>query len=103
MGIDLSTLVTGREPPGGMYRQDIRTDISPLAPSFAARPNASIIDDPIRVTMNPVEDANSDWAAGWPARIRAGQILSDSNAFGTRISPINAPEVIRGRMFAVSI
>ena len=103
MSIDLSTLVTRRYPPGHQYMPDIRTEIEPLDPPFAARPYTSLIDDVVRTGEDTIEASNRRWAAGFPARIRAGQALSGENAFGTRISPINAPEAIRGRMVAVSI
>lgn len=103
MGIDLSTLVTRRYPPGNLYSPDIRTEIEPLDPPFAALPHTSLLDDVVRTGENMVDNANRDWAAGFPARARAGQILSGSNAFGTRVSPINMPEALRGRMVAVSI
>ena len=103
MGIDLSTLITRHYPPGKLYMPDIRTEIEPLDPPFAARPYSSLWDDVVRTGENMVENANRHWAAGFPARARAGQVPAGSNAFGTRVSPLNMPETVRGRMVAVSI
>lgn len=103
MGIDLSTLVTRRHPPGHEYGLDIRAEIEPLAPTFEARTCSSLLSDPARAGEDTARTANRRWAAGFPARARGGQILSGENAFGTRVSPVNIPEAIRGRMVAVSI
>jgi len=103
MGIDLSTLITRHYPPGKLYTPDIRTEIEPLDPIFEARPYSSLLDDVVHTGEDSIENATRHWAAGFPARARVGQIMSGSNAFGTRVSPINMPEAIRGRMVAVSI
>ena len=103
MGIDLSVLITRRYPPGGLYAPDIRTEADPWAPPHAAPPYTSLLDDVVRTGENMIENANRDWAAGFPARARGGQSLSGSNAFGSRISPLRMPETVRGRMVAVSI
>ena len=103
MGIDLSTLITRHYPPGELYTPDIRTEIEPLDPAFRARPYSSLLDDIVHTGEDSIEHATRRWAAGFPARARAGQLLGGSNAFGVRGSSINMPEAVRGRMIAVSI
>ncbi len=103
MGIDLSTLITRHYPPGKLYSPDIRTEIEPLDPIFKARPYSSLLDDVVHTGEDSIENAARRWAAGFSARSRAGQVLSGSNAFGSRVSPINMPEATRGRMVAMSI
>lgn len=103
MGIDLTTLITRHYPPGKLYSPDIRTAIEPLDPPFAARPYSSLLDDVVHTAEDSIEIANRHWAAGFPARARAGQTPGGSNAFGVRVSPLNMPEALQGRMVAVSI
>ena len=103
MGIDLSTLITRHYPPGKLYSPDIRTEIEPLDPPQSSMPYTSLLDDVVRTGENMIENANRRWAAGSPARKRAGQSVGGSNAFGTRVSPLRMPEAVRGRMVAVSI
>ena len=103
MGIDLSSLITRQYPPGDLYTPDIRTEIDPLDPPHAAPPYTSALDDVVRTGENMIENANRDWARGFPARARAGQVLDGSTVFGSRVSPLRMPETIRGRMVAVSI
>ncbi|MCC8193867.1 MAG: hypothetical protein LIP28_04400 [Deltaproteobacteria bacterium] len=103
MGIDLSTLITRHYPPGNLYAPDIRTEMEPLDPPQSSRPYTSLLDDVVRTGEDMIERANRHWAAGFPARARAGQVLGGSNAFGSRVSPLHMPESVRGRMVAVSI
>ena len=103
MGIDLSSLITRRYPPGDLYSPDIRTEVGPFDPPFAPMPYTSLLDDVVRTGENMIANANQRWAAGFPARARAGQVVGGSNAFGARVSPLNMPETVRGRMVAVSI
>lgn len=100
MGIDLSTLTRNHLPAGEMHAPGIQTEISPLAPSRAGA-SPGIPEDVIR--EDGANAITRRWTAGFPARARAGQILSGSNAFGTEISPVNMPEALRGRMIATSI
>ena len=103
MSVDLTTLVTRNHPPGTLYSPDIRTEIEPTDPPHAITLYTSLFDDVVRTGENMVENANRDWAAGFPARAHAGQTPVGENAFGTRVSPLNMPEEVRGRMVAVSI
>jgi hypothetical protein len=103
MGIDLSSLITRQYPPGDLYAPDIRTEVDPLDLPHAAPPHTSVLDDVVRTGENMIENANRDWARGFPARARAGQVLDGSTVFGSRVSPLRMPEVVRGRMVAVSI
>lgn len=103
MSVDLTTLVTRNHPPGTLYSPEIRTEIEPTDPPHAITLYTSLLDDVVRTGENMVEHANRDWAAGFPARERAGQTPAGENAFGTRVSPLNMPEQVRGRMVAVSI
>lgn len=100
MGIDLAALTTLRGTSGDIHASVVRPEIKPLAPSMAATApsllGGATLDEPDGVETR-------QWAAGFPSRARAGQILSGSNAFGTEVSPINTPEAIRGRMVAISI
>jgi hypothetical protein len=103
MGIDLTSLITRHYPPGKPYSPDIRTGIGPSDPPFAAGPYTALLDDVVNTGEDSMEISNRRWAAGFPARARAGQVLGGSNAFGARVSPLTMPEAVRGRMVAVSI
>lgn len=103
MGIDLATILTRHPPAGEMHGVNRKTEIEPLEPSYEARPYASLTDGVTHAGEDGVELATRHRTAGVTSRARAGQILSDSNAYGTRVSPINLPEAIRGRMVAMSI
>lgn len=101
--MDLSILVTRNYPPGHLYEPGIRMEFSPTDPPSSAMPYTSLFDDLVRQGEDMVENANRRWAAGFPARARAGQTMAGANAFGTRASPLHMPEALRGRMVAVSI
>ena len=103
MGIDLTSLITRHYPPGNLYAPGVRTEFEQWDPPQAIDVYTSLLDDVVRTGENMIEAANRDWAAGFPARARAGQSIAGGNSFGTRISPLNMPEAVRGRMVAVSI
>ena len=103
MSMDLSTLVTRRYPPYRLYTPDVRTEIEPLDPPHAITLYTSMLDDVVNIGEDTIETANRRWAAGFTARSRAGQSVSGSNVFGSRASPLDMPEAVRGRMVAVSI
>jgi hypothetical protein len=103
MGMDLTALVTRRYPPGHLYQPEIRTEFERWDPPSASMPHTSVLDDVVRTGENMVENANRQYAAGFPARIRAGESLMGSGSLGVRVSPLKMPEQIRGRMVAVSI
>lgn len=104
MGIDLSVLVTRKYPPGDLYMPELRLERDPLHdPPFAPPPYSSLLDDVTRVGEDSIELANRQWAAGFPARSRAGQSLAGTGTLGVRVSALDMPEQIRGRMVAVSI
>ena len=105
MSIDLSVLITRKYPPGNLYmppvarfERDQRYD-----PPSAPPPYSSVLDDVVHTGEDMIERANRQWAAGFPARIRAGQSPAGAGTLGTRISPLSMPEQIRGRMVAVSL
>lgn len=104
MPIDMSVLITRRYPPGHMYQPDIRTEVRPLSEApLLSMPYTSLFDDVVRIGEDMTERANREWAAGSPARMRAGQSLAGKGTLGVRVSPLDMPEEIRGSMVAVSI
>lgn len=104
MSIDLSLLITRRYPPGHLYMPDVRTERDPLHdPPSAPPPYTSLLDDVAAQGEDMIEKTNRRWAAGFPARIRAGQSLAGTGTLGLRVSPLCMPEQIRGRMVAASI
>lgn len=104
MGIDLTVLVTRKYPPGQLYMPELRLERDPVYdPPFAPPPYTSLLDDVVAIGEDMVERANREWAAGFPARSRAGQSLAGTGTLGVRVSPLAVPEQIRGRMVAVSI
>ena len=104
MGIDLSVLVTRQYPPGNLYMPDLRLERDPLLdPPSAPPPYSSLLDDVTRTGEDSIERANRQWAAGFPARIRAGESLAGTGTLGVRVPALDMPEQMRGRMVAVSI
>lgn len=103
MPMDTTTLITGRYPPGDLYQPDIRTEYERRDPPYVSAPYTSLLDDAAHTVEDAVENSNRQWAAGFPARIRAGQSLHGTGVVGVRVSPLDMPERIRGRMVAVSI
>lgn len=103
MGIELDVLITKRYPPGDLYMPGLRTERHPLDPPYAAAPYTSILDHVVRAGEDMIAAVNRRWAAGFPARERLGQTHEGQNAFGSRSSPLNMPEEVRGRLVAASI
>ncbi len=100
MGIDLRALVTHTYPPGNMYMPELRLEKGEFDPPFAPTPYTSLLDDLIATGENMVEHANREWAAGFPARERAGQSFAGSGVGGVRVSPLKMPEELRGGLYA---
>lgn len=103
MAIDLTTLVSRRYPPGHPYRPMLRFAFEEWDPPQSSMPYTSMLDDVARNAEDMVETANREWAAGFPARARAGQSLAGRGVMGSRVSPLKMPEQMRGRVIAASI
>ncbi|CAK7059576.1 MAG: hypothetical protein DELT_01369 [Desulfovibrio sp.] len=103
MSIDLSTLVTRRYTPGNLYMPELRMEHEQWEPPQSSMPYTSLLDDVVRTAENMIENANREWAAGFPARVKAGQSLDGTGVLGTRVSPLDMPEQLRGRIAATSI
>lgn len=102
--MDLSILVTRKYPVGDLYMPDIRTEVRPLSEApLLSMPYTSLLDDTTRQAEDMIEKANRRAAAGFSARIRAGQSFAGTDAHPSRLSPLDMPEEARGRMVAVSI
>lgn len=101
--MDMTTLITRRYPPGHLYQPEIRTEYERWDPPYASAPYTSLLDDAVHTVEDAIENSNREWAAGFPARARAGQSLHGTGVVGVRVSPLKMPEQIRGRMVAVSI
>lgn len=77
---------------------------SSTEPVYIQPPYTSMLDDAINIAEVNIEKARYRFERGFPARIRAGQDpLAPENAWGTRLSPLRAPEQILGSLMAVSI
>ncbi len=50
-----------------------------------------------------VRIAGRNWAKGFPARIRAGEMPVGAGILGVRVSPLHMPEQLTGLLMAVSI
>lgn len=101
--IDLTTLVTRTHPPGRLFEADLRMEFKRWEPPQSSMPYTSLLDDIVRGAEDMVENANREWAAGFPARNHAGQSLMGTGVLGSRVSPLKMPEQLRGRMVATSI
>ena len=100
MGIDLRALVTHTYPPGNMYMPEVRTEKGRFDPPFAPKPYTSLLDDVVATGEAMVERANRDWAAGFPARIKAGQSYAGTEVGGVRVSALSMPEELRGGLYS---
>lgn len=77
---------------------------SATEPVYLQPPYTSILDETVEKAEIDIERARYRFERGFPARIRAGQDpLAPENAWGTRLSPLRAPEQILGSLMAVSI
>ena len=100
MGIDLRALVTKTYPSGDMYMPAVRFTQERDDPPFAPMPYTSLCDDVVAAAESMAERANGEWAAGFPARARAGQSLAGSGTVGVRLSPLRMPEELRGGLYS---
>lgn len=77
---------------------------SSTEPVYIQPPYTSMLDDAVNGAEVDIERAWYRFERGFPARIRAGQDpLAPENAWGSRLSPLRAPEQILGSLMAVSI
>lgn len=73
-------------------------------PVYLPPPYTSMLNDAVTGAEIDIERASYRFERGFPARIRAGENpLAAENAWGSRISPMRAPEQILGSLMAVSI
>lgn len=101
--IDLTTLITRTHPPGRLFEAKLRMEFERWEPPQSSMPYSSMLDDVARNAEDMVENSNREWAAGFPARNKAGQSLMGTGVLGSRVSPLHMPEQLRGRMVATSI
>ncbi len=104
MAIKLTSLISKAYPPGDLYLPEVRTGIDPWSdhPSMP-KPYSGFLQDTIAQGEGMVEAANRHWAAGFPARIRAGETPGGAGILGVRVSPLHMPEQLTGVLMAVSI
>jgi hypothetical protein len=102
MSIDLTAFVTGRYPPGHLYQPELRMEFEQYDPPQSSMSYTSMMDDVVRNAEDMIENANREWAAGFPARNRAGQSLMGTGVMGSRVSHLKMLEELRGRVLATN-
>lgn len=81
-----------------------RFEMARKEPVYLPPPYTSMLNDAVNGAEIDIERAGYRFERGFPARIRAGENpLAGENAWGSRISPMRAPERILGSLMAVSI